>query len=94
VDKLSSLKYIFLAGEALPGSLIDDFNALNTGIVLENIYGPTEATIYCSSYSTSDWQGQSRVPIGKPLSNMKLFVMDSSSKLVPVGVPGELCIGG
>ncbi len=94
VDKLSSLKYIFLAGEALPSDLISDFNALNTGIVLENIYGPTEATIYCSRYSTSAWHGQSRVPIGKPLSNMKLFVLDPNSRLVPVGVAGELCIGG
>ncbi len=94
VGKLSSLKYIFLAGEALPSDLISDFNALNTGIVLENIYGPTEATIYCSRYSTSAWHGQSRVPIGKPLSNMKLFVLDPNSRLVPVGVAGELCIGG
>ncbi|MEW7293181.1 non-ribosomal peptide synthetase, partial [Aquimarina sp. 2304DJ70-9] len=58
------------------------------------IYGPTEATIYCSRYATQDWQGQSRVPIGKPLSNMKLFILDSNSKVVPVGVAGELCVGG
>ncbi|MCP4149775.1 MAG: AMP-binding protein, partial [bacterium] len=50
VTRLAPLKYIFLAGEALPGELVARFRRLNKTITLENIYGPTEATIYAASY--------------------------------------------
>jgi len=95
--RLSGLKYIFLAGEALMPELVNKFRSLPTGgsrITLENIYGPTEATVYSSGYSLASWDGTGVVPIGKPLANMMLFVLNKNNRLQPIGVPGELSIGG
>ncbi|EOP94530.1 amino acid adenylation domain-containing protein [Bacillus cereus VD140] len=60
-----------------------------------NSYGPTETTV-CATYykvSSNDCMGMS-VPIGKPLSNYKLYVLDNNAQLLPIGIPGELYIGG
>ncbi|MCK4760832.1 MAG: amino acid adenylation domain-containing protein [Candidatus Aminicenantes bacterium] len=94
ISTLSSLKYIFLAGEALLPGLANKFRQLNTAIRLENIYGPTEATVYCSKYSLSGWPGSGSIPIGKPLANMELFVLDKTKGLQPIGAAGELWVGG
>ena len=94
IAALKSLKYIFAAGEALTPELVRTFNRLNTGIPLENLYGPTEAAVYASGYSLSQWKGTGNIPIGKPLQNMALYILDMSSHLQPVGVCGELCIAG
>jgi amino acid adenylation domain-containing protein len=96
MDRLTSLRYIFLAGEALPPAFVEWFRQLDPAgrIRLENIYGPTEATIYASYYSLSQWQGDRGIPIGKPLQNMCLYILDGNSRLQPIGVPGELIIGG
>ncbi|MBL6448216.1 amino acid adenylation domain-containing protein [Fulvivirga sp. 29W222] len=94
ISKIRSIKYVFLAGEALSTELVKGFRSLNTGIILENIYGPTEATIYSSGYSTSNADISGRIPIGKPLNNVTLYVLDNQLKLQPLGVSGELCIGG
>jgi len=94
IYKLSSLKYIFLAGEALPAHLVHKFRNLGTDILLENIYGPTEGTIYSCNYSLSHWQGSGSIPIGRPMQNVKLYILDRQNDIQPLGVPGELCIGG
>jgi len=96
VTKLTGLKYIFLAGEALLPELVIQFRRFNTGIPLENLYGPTEATVYASKYSLSHWHGTNtnRIPIGKPLDNIKLYIVDREIHLQPVGILGELCISG
>ena len=93
-DKINSLKYLFLAGEALSKEIVTRFYSLNTAIALENIYGPTEATIYSSSYSTRNLKDAIKVPIGKPLDNVNMYILDQGNNLQPIGVPGELCIGG
>jgi thioesterase domain-containing protein/acyl carrier protein len=63
-----------------------------------NEYGPTEATVGCSTYSlhTSGYNEkvQRGISIGKPIDNIQLYILDSSNGLVPVGVVGEICIGG
>ncbi|MCP5048369.1 MAG: AMP-binding protein, partial [bacterium] len=64
INKLTGLKYIFLAGEELLPGLVEKFKCLNTGIRLENIYGPTEAAVYSSRYSLSHWKGTGSIPIG------------------------------
>ncbi|MCP4216126.1 MAG: amino acid adenylation domain-containing protein, partial [bacterium] len=92
--KLSGLKYIFLAGEALSPDLVTKFKRLNTGIILENLYGPTEGTVYGSRYSLTHWNNGSCVPIGKPFHNITLCIVDKNENLQPAGVAGELCIGG
>jgi len=94
LSRLSALRYIFLAGEALHPELVEKYKKLNTGIRLENIYGPTEATIYAAGYSLSAWNGGPLVPIGKPQPNTRLYILDNQNQVQPVGIPGELCISG
>jgi tyrocidine synthetase-3 len=92
--KLSGLKYIFLAGEALLPQLVRQFREISAEIVLENLYGPTEGTVYASKYALWDWDGLSSIPIGRPLQNVKLYILDQHDQMQPIGVPGELCIAG
>ncbi|UCH94058.1 MAG: amino acid adenylation domain-containing protein [Candidatus Aminicenantes bacterium] len=97
IVKLGALKYIFLAGEALQAETVKTFQGLNRTIHhlrLENLYGPTEASVYASGYSLSDWSGGNSIPIGKPLQNVRLYILDRHDRLQPVNVPGELCIAG
>jgi iturin family lipopeptide synthetase A len=94
VSRLSNLRYIFLAGEALLPLDVERFQDLNIGIGLENIYGPTEATIYASRYSLGDWSGGFRIPIGRPLNNVGLHILDRYNNVQPMGIAGELYISG
>ncbi len=94
IKKLSCLKYIFLAGEALMPQMVERFRALNKQVELENLYGPTEAAVYAGWYSLSQWKGGESIPIGRPLPNVKLYILDKVGQLQVVGVPGELSITG
>ncbi|MBD0254363.1 MAG: amino acid adenylation domain-containing protein, partial [Cytophagales bacterium] len=91
---LKSLAYIFLAGEALSPDTLRKFSALRTGIGLENLYGPTEATIYATGYSLAGPNGERRIPIGTALANTQALVLSGDNTVQPVGVPGELLLGG
>ncbi|MCP5045592.1 MAG: amino acid adenylation domain-containing protein, partial [bacterium] len=92
--KLTGLKYIFLAGEALGTAMVHRFREKNKNVVLENLYGPTEATVYASGYPLKHWQGEDNIPIGIPLANTQLYILDRYNLLQPIGISGELCIGG
>jgi len=94
LNRLTSLRYIFLAGEALPAYMVQEFRNLDFHINLENIYGPTEAAIYASRFSLAEWAGKGPVPIGRPIRNTHIYILAHSGILQPVNVPGELCIGG
>ena len=94
IFKLSHLRYIFLAGEELLPWLVNRFRRFNTKVVVENLYGPTEAAVYSSRFSLSDWDGMGNIFIGRSLENVKIFVLDPSNHLCPVGIPGELSICG
>lgn len=62
---------------------------------IENIYGPTEASIYAAWFSCSENElVSSNTPIGRPVANTQLYIVDRQMNPVPVGVPGELCIAG
>jgi amino acid adenylation domain-containing protein/non-ribosomal peptide synthase protein (TIGR01720 family) len=89
---LGSLRYVHVAGEALPGALAGRFMKLS-GARLDNIYGPTEATVYSSFHRCGD-EDLPVVPIGVPVENVRLFVLDGHMRPAPPGVPGELHIGG
>ncbi|MEQ9308050.1 MAG: condensation domain-containing protein, partial [Balneolaceae bacterium] len=93
-EYFENLRYIFLAGEDLPRYLVKDFEIFSEGMLLENIYGPTEGTVYSTSFSTSNLRSLTKVPIGKPISNTKCYILGNGDELVPIGVPGELCISG
>ncbi len=94
IHKLETLRYIFLAGEALSPQLVKKFRSLGSKVVLENLYGPTEGTVYSSRYPLWHWEGTGNIPIGKPLHNIKLYILDKGGHLQPIGIPGELIISG
>jgi amino acid adenylation domain-containing protein len=94
IKKLSSLEYIFLAGEALLPEHVIKYRKFHLKGKLENIYGPTEGTIYSSWYSLSQWVDRGSIPIGRPMPNTRLYILDKDGLLQPPGVSGELCIGG
>lgn len=96
IGKLSCLKNIFLGGEALLPELVDKFRNLNNTIGLENVFGPTEAAVYSSTFSLAEWDGNGlgSIPIGKPMPNTSYHILDRNNQVQPVGIPGELCIGG
>ena len=94
VNDLQSLKHIFVAGEALKQDTVRSYYELFENSVLENLYGPTEATIFSTRYTTNMDELNTSVPIGKPISNTKVYILDTADKPVPLGVSGELCIGG
>ena len=96
-SRLSSAKTFFASGEALTVRLTDAFNRLLNvpfGSRLFNLYGPTEATVEVSCFDCSPRVTLKTVPIGKPIDNIRLYVMDKDRNLMPIGVPGELYIGG
>ncbi|MCP4152860.1 MAG: AMP-binding protein, partial [bacterium] len=93
-SKLAGLKYIFLTGERLRPALMAKYRQLELGIPVENLYGTTENTVYTTRYSVAQWDGSDTIPIGKPLPNIKLFIMDPEGNPSPHGTPGELFIAG
>ncbi len=94
IHQLAYLRYIFLAGEALLPEVVEKFTRFGTGVLLENLYGPTEATVYASRYSLSGWRGSGTIPIGTPMPNLQLYILDRDNHIQPIGLPGELYICG
>ncbi|MCP4146342.1 MAG: amino acid adenylation domain-containing protein, partial [bacterium] len=93
-NHIASLKYLFSAGETLRPQILHKYLKTKRNYSLENIYGPTEASIYSSWYSLQEWESGKPVPIGCPLSNMQLYITDKFENPLPIGVPGELYISG
>ncbi|MEG1999153.1 MAG: amino acid adenylation domain-containing protein, partial [Bacteroidales bacterium] len=91
-DRLKSLKHIICSGEALESSHVEKWKNLGIKARLHNLYGPTEAAVDVTSYECVG--GEERVPIGRSIKNVKLYIVDKEGHLLPDGVPGELCIAG
>ncbi|TQF08741.1 AMP-binding protein, partial [Myxococcus llanfairpwllgwyngyllgogerychwyrndrobwllllantysiliogogogochensis] len=95
VAALSSLRYLLVGGEALPGPLASQLRAALPHSSLLNMYGPTETTVWSSAHPASPAdEGAATLPIGTPLTNNRLFVLDASGQPCPIGSPGELFIAG
>jgi amino acid adenylation domain-containing protein len=95
--RLTSLHTVFCSGEALTPTLVERFNRVFGAIGvprLVNLYGPTEATVDVSYFDCPAAGAVDAVPIGKPVDNTTLLVLDEHGNRCPVGVPGELNIGG
>ena len=90
-------RHLLIGGEALKWSLLDSLWALSPQCKIHNHYGPTETTIGVSMNlitPTPPEQRPGNVPIGRPMANCRLYVLDRHLQPLPVGVPGELFIGG
>lgn len=81
---------ILCGGESLDRSLAN--NLLDRGACLWNLYGPTETTIYSVIHKVK--YGKDRIPIGKPIANTQIYIVDPNFELVPIGISGEIIIGG
>ncbi|MDR6581338.1 non-ribosomal peptide synthetase [Pseudomonas extremaustralis] len=93
VAECTSLRRLFSGGEALPAELRNRVLAQLPAVQLHNRYGPTETAINVTHWHCRVEDGE-RSPIGRPLGNVICRVLDEQLNPVPVGVPGELCIGG
>lgn len=87
------MRRVFTSGEALDASLRDRFHA-RVQAELHNLYGPTEAAVDVSYWPASSQDRSRPVPIGFPVWNTRLYVLDARMQPLPVGVPGELYLGG
>ncbi|MCF5170057.1 non-ribosomal peptide synthetase [Pseudomonas canadensis] len=93
VAECTSLRRLFSGGEALPAELRNRVLAQLPAVQLHNRYGPTETAINVTHWHCRAEDGE-RSPIGRPLGNVICRVLDEQLNPVPLGVPGELCIGG
>lgn len=88
-NELPHLKTIGVGGEVCPANLINKLNQNQRSFL--NAYGPTEVTVYATISHITD---ENNVNIGRPLDNVKIYILDSNLQPLPVGVSGEMYIGG
>src|SRR5467141_3223444 len=96
LEGLASVRRVFVSGEALTPGHVKKFNNIVTnriGARLTNLYGPTEATVDVSYYDCPSHNDFETVPLGKPIHNIKLYVIRDGRQMA-VGEAGELCISG
>ncbi|SHN37815.1 non-ribosomal peptide synthetase [Mucilaginibacter sp. OK098] len=95
--RLSSLRQVFASGEALGAEQVNRFSRIlyqTSGTRLINLYGPTEATVDVTYYECDLSIKNEMIPIGKPIANTQMYIIDKNAALSPSGVAGELCISG
>src|SRR5205085_566645 len=90
------LRRMVVGGEALSTDLAHQARqVLGAQIAIENEYGPTEATVGCTRHRFDPARDmRASVPIGRPVANTQIYILDRQLQLAPIGVPGELYIGG
>ncbi|VVP72171.1 Tyrocidine synthase 3 [Pseudomonas fluorescens] len=87
------LRHMIVAGEECPASLIQDLRSALPGVALFNEYGPTEATIWAAVHRCCA-DDVDPVPIGRPIPNTRIYLLDTRGEPVPMGAVGEMYIGG
>jgi amino acid adenylation domain-containing protein len=92
-DRCNSVKQIFCSGEALDSKSATEYRTKFPKASLHNLYGPTEAAIDVTFFNCSQLR-TSFVPIGAPISNIQIYILDKHNNPQPLGVPGELHIAG
>lgn len=93
MDQALSLRFITCGGEALPSELANEL--IQQGVPVWNFYGPTEATVWASVYEVSaPHENEKIVPVGRPLPDVEFYLLEKNLEPVPIGVPGEINIGG
>src|SRR4029079_2725571 len=91
--RVPTLKRVIASGEALSPELRQRFLARLPGVELHNLYGPTEAAVDVTFWDCRAEAG-ARGPIGRPVANTRIQLLDRERRPVPIGATGELCIGG
>ena len=92
--ELPSLKWMMVVGEPVSVSKVNKWLEIYPEIKIVNAYGPTEAADDITQFIVNKPfdENQRTVPIGKPLANLNLYILDSEMKLLPIGAPGEICV--
>jgi amino acid adenylation domain-containing protein len=93
VEACRTLRLVVASGEALGAELVRRFQA-RLGAALHNLYGPTEAAVDVTDWRCDEPLTRATAPIGRPIANLRIHVADAGLRLVPIGVAGELLIGG
>ncbi|PGT57967.1 hypothetical protein COD86_25375 [Bacillus cereus] len=93
---MKSLRHVIVGGEALSPELVKSWFSYYPNTIIYNEYGPTEAVVGCTVQRiTPEMQFDRKItPIGRPINNMKIYLLDDQKQLVPIGVKGEIYIGG
>ncbi|ERN42081.1 amino acid adenylation domain protein/thioester reductase domain protein [Rubidibacter lacunae KORDI 51-2] len=94
ISTCRTLRQVFCGGEALPTDLVKRFFTCLVNAELHNLYGPTETCIDATAWTCGREPIGLSIPIGQPIANLQAYVLDSHLHHVPVGVPGELYLGG
>jgi amino acid adenylation domain-containing protein len=90
---LDTLRHAFVGGDAVAPDLLEEMRIAFPAAEIHVLYGPTEAAIICAAHRLGS-EAAARQMVGRPLGNAALYVVDSGGGAAPVGVPGELCLGG
>jgi acyl carrier protein len=93
VESCSTLRQVICSGEALSYELQQRFFE-RTGVALSNLYGPTEASIDVTAWDCRNDSDRAIVPIGRPIANTQVYILDGDLNPLPIGVVGEIYIGG
>ena len=93
-EACAGVRRVFASGEALPFELKERFLDRLPGVELHNLYGPTEASVDVTYHACRPGGRRRTVPIGRPIANTSILLLDRHLEPVPVGIPGELHIGG
>ena len=94
VAAAATLRLLILGGESVPSAALAAWREALPQVRVCNAYGPTETTVTSTTYDADSAPATGRVPIGRPLGSRRVYVVDGHDERVPVGVPGELLIGG
>jgi len=94
LSRLKSLNTVIVAGEACSSTLVERHFAALPDTRLYNEYGPTEASVWCTAHEVEPSDAEGGVPIGRPIPNAQIYILDENKKPVPVGVAGDLYVGG
>lgn len=86
----NNVKLIICGGDVLK---YEHINNISDEVEVYNVYGPTEATV-CATYYKCEKTPNQSIPIGKPIANYKAYILDENNEILPIGIPGQLCISG
>jgi amino acid adenylation domain-containing protein len=92
--QLASLRTVIVAGESCPKELVEQHHRLLPDAALFNEYGPTEGTVWSTVHACRPGERSMQVSIGRPINNVQIYLVNSHFQPVPIGVVGELHIGG